>query len=210
MYFILTPLVRGGDGGGFMNKKVLKTMIALIMIFLCAFYVLKIFFPEQFVMVIENERLIMIGNYIDKHLWLYIMISCITNFITYWLYLCAVTRKWRLNWKELITVLIVITVTQGLYNLDPTLSSGINIIAMICLPLISKADLGDVAIVFSFNYLSQLLSTLIRSLPLLLTNVNFMTIFLMTLEQYFWLLLFYLYFNLKKENSNGKSKSTTL
>lgn len=193
-----------------MNKKVLKVMIALVMIFLCAFYVLKIFFPEQFVMVIENERLVQIGEYIDNHLWLYIMITCVTNFITYWLYLCAVTHKWYLNWKEIVTVLCVIALTQGVYEFDETLASGIHIIAMICLPLISSAQLKEVAIVFSFNYLSQLLSTLIRNLPLLLTNVNFMTIFLMTLEQYFWLLLFYLYFNFKKEEKDGKSKSTTL
>ena len=193
-----------------MNKKVLKVMIALVMIFLCAFYVLKIFFPEQFIMVIENERLVQIGEYIDKHLWLYIVIACVTNFITYWLYLCAVTHKWYLNWKEIVMVLCVIALTQGLYEFDETLASGIHIIAMICLPLISSAQLKEVAIVFSFNYLSQLLSTLIRSLPLLLTNVNFMTIFLMTLEQYFWLLLFYLYFNFKKEEKDGKNKSTTL
>ena len=183
-----------------MNKKVLKTMIALVMIFLCAFYVLKIFFPSQFIMVIENENLIVIGNYIDNHLWLYIIISCITNFITYWLYLCAVTRKWHLNWKELIAVLIVIAITQTLDSFEDTvtLASGLCTISMIILPLISEAQLMDVAIVFSFNYLSQLLSTLIRNLPLLLTNVNFMTIFLMTLEQYFWLILFYLYYNMKK------------
>ena len=194
-----------------MNKKVLKVMIALVMIFLCAFYVLKVFFPEQFVMVIENERLVMIGNYIDNHKWLYIIIACITNFITYWLYVCAVTRKWYLNWKELIAVLCIIALTQGLYELDPTLSSGVSIIAMICLPLISKARLSDVAIVFTFDYVSLTLSTLIRNLPALLINVNFVTIFLMTLESYFWLLLFYLYFNLKKgDNKNGKATSTTL
>ncbi len=196
-----------------MNKKVLKTMIALVMIFLCAFYVLKIFFPEQFVMIIENERLVIIGEYVDTHLWLYIMISCITNFITYCLYLCAVTRKWYLNWKELIAVLIVIAVTQTLYSFKATVSlaSALCTIAMIVLPLISKAQLKDVAIVFSFDYLSLTLSTLIRGLPELFVNVNFMTIFLMSLESYFWLLLFYILFNFKKgDNPNGKSKTTTL
>lgn len=194
-----------------MNKKVLKTMLALVMIFLCALYVLKIFFPTQFVMVIENEQLVAIGNYVDANLWLYIIIACITNFITYWLYLCAVNRKWCLNWKELIAVICVIALTQGLYEVDPMLSSTISTIAMICLPLISKAQLKDVAIVFAFDYMSLTLSTLIRNLPALLTNINFMTVFLMTIEPYFWLLLFYLYFNLKKENKyNGKIETTTL
>lgn len=183
-----------------MNKKVLKTMIALIVIFLCALYVLKIFFPEQFIMVIENKQLIKIGAYVDEHLWLHIILACITSFITYWLYLCAVTRKWYLNWKELIAVLVTIAITQTLYSFDATVSlaSGISIISMLLIPVFSKANLRDTAIVFSVHYLSQLLSTLIRSLPLLLTNVNYATTLLMGLESYFWLLLFYLYFNFKK------------
>ena len=194
-----------------MNKKVLKTMIALVMVFLLALYVLKIFFPEEFVMVIENERLVIIGNYIDANLWLYITIACITNFITYWLYLCAVNRKWYLNWKEIVAVLCVIALTQGLYEIDPMLSSTISTIAMLCLPLLGKAQLKDVAVVFAFDYMSLTLSTLIRNLPALLTNVNFMTVFLMTIESYFWLLLFYLYFNFKKgEKDNGQIKTTNL
>lgn len=183
-----------------MNKKVLKTMIALVVIFLCALYVLKIFFPEEFVMVIENEQLIKIGEYVDNNLWLHIILACITSFITYWLYLCAVTHKWYLNWKEILMVLGVIAITQTLYSFDETvdLASGISIISMLLLPIFSKANLKDVAIVFSIHYMAQLLSTLIRGLPLLLTNVNYMTILLMGIESYFWLILLYLYLNLKR------------
>lgn len=191
-----------------MNKKVLKTMIALVVIFLCALYVLKIFFPEEFVMVIENEQLIKIGEYVDNNLWLHIILACITSFITYWLYLCAVTHKWYLNWKEILMVLSVIAITQTLYSFDETidLASGISIISMLILPIFSKANLKDVAIVFSIHYMAQLLSTLIRGLPLLLTNVNYATIFLMTIECYFWLLLFYLYFNVKRRDKDGEIK----
>lgn len=182
-----------------MNKKVLKVMIVLVVIFLLALYVLKIFFPQEFVMVVENDKLVMIGDYIDNHLWLYILISVITNFITYWLYLCAVTGKWRLNWKEIIAVCATIALIQCLYEYDEALASGISIVSMILLPLIDKAKLKNVAIVFSINNIAQILSTSIRNLPFLLLNVNFITIFLMTLECYFWLLLFYFYFNYKKE-----------
>lgn len=182
-----------------MNKKVLKTMIALVIVFLVACYILKIFFPEQFVMVIQNKNLVKIGTYVDNHLWLYIMLSVVTNFITYWFYLCAVTRKWKLNWKEIIAVLIVIGLTQGLYEVDPTISSGISISSMVLLPGIFKAKALDIGVVFSIHSMSQLLSTSIRGLPMLLTSVNYMTILLMTIECYFWLLLFYLYYNYKKE-----------
>ncbi len=183
-----------------MNKKVIKSMIVLVIIFLCGLYIIKGFCPEQFIIVIENKRLVLFGNFVDNNLWLHIILACITSFITYWLYFCAVAHKWYLNWKEIIVVLIIIAVTQTLYSFDETyvLASGIATISMIIIPCISNAKLSDVAIVFSVHYMSQLLSTLIRSLPLLLSTINYATIFLMGIESYFWLLLFYLYFNLKK------------
>lgn len=51
-----------------MNKKVFVSMLVLSMSFLMGLYILKIFFPQEFVMSIENDRLMLIGNYIDNHL----------------------------------------------------------------------------------------------------------------------------------------------
>ena len=53
-----------------MYHKILKTMLALCCVFLVALYVLKIFFPEQFVISIEIDAFITIGNYVDAHVWL--------------------------------------------------------------------------------------------------------------------------------------------
>lgn len=183
-----------------MNKKVYRSMIALVVIFLCGLYILKGLFPERFIMIIENKNLILIGEFVDNNLWLHIILACITSFITYWLYFGAVLRKWVLCWRELLAILITIIVTQILYSFDETysLASGIAIISMLLIPCMDGAALKDVAIVFSVHYMSQLLSTLIRNLPLLLTNINYATILLMGIESYFWLLLFYLYFNSKK------------
>lgn len=182
-----------------MYKKILRTMIALVIVFLISLYILKIFLPEQFLIVIENDNLIKIGNFVDNNLWLHIILGIITSFITYWLYLGAVTRKWCLNWKEIIAVIVVCISTQIFYYfIDANIGSAISIISMICLPLISNAKLKYVAIVFSLHYFSQLLSISIRQVNFLLVNTNYATILLMGLECYFWLLLFYLYFNLRR------------
>lgn len=173
-------------------------MIVLVITFLLGLYVLKFFMPEQFVMAIENERLVMVGNFIDNNWWLYEILAIITSFLTYWIYLGAVLHKFVLNWKNIIAVLITIAIVHILYEFDKALSSGITIISMLILPLIFKASLREVTIVFSVHYLAQLLSTLIRGLPLFLTNVNYVTVLLMTCECYFWLLLFYFYYNYKK------------
>ena len=104
--------------------------------------------------------------------------------------------------QEILITFIVIITTHIIYEFDVVVSSCLSVISMILIPLYFKSKYSDVAIVFSIHYLSQSLSISIRSLPSLLTNVNFITMFLMTIECYFWLLLFYLYFNLKKESIN--------
>ena len=178
--------------------KVLRTMIALVCVFLIALYVLKIFIPEQFIMIIENDKLIAFGEYVDNNLWLHIILGIITSFITYWLYIGAVTRKWCLNWKELVAVIVACISTQIFYYfIDTNIGSYISIFAMILIPIISNARLQDVGIVFTIHGLSQLLSMSIRGLGDLLSSVNYATILCLGIESYFWLLLFYLYFNLK-------------
>ena len=193
-----------------MNKKVLKVMIGLIVAFLVADYVLKFFFPEEFVMMIENERLVAIGEFIDKHPLLRRSVELLGTFITYWLYINAVTEKRALNWREFVLTLITVIANHFVYDFDINLAMAISVIAMIGIPAISNARLRPVALVYGTHYLAQTLSTAIRSLPARLHTVNILTSVCMTLECYFWLLLYYLIYNCRKEEHNGKNLSTTL
>lgn len=183
-----------------MNKKVLKTMIALVIVFLLACYILKIFFPEQFVLSVENETIIVIGEYIDNNEWANYIFGIITSFITYWLYLCAVCRRWYLKWYEIIIVLLVIGGSIGLSLLDTNIYSAYSVITFIVLPLIFKSDLKSVAIVFSIHSLSQTMSLTIRNLPMYITSLNNLVILILSLDMYFWLLLFYISFNYIRED----------
>lgn len=182
-----------------MNKKVLKTMIALVIVFLLACYILKIFFPEQFVLSVENEIIIAIGNYIDNNEWAYYLFGIFTSFLTYWLYLCAVCRKWYLNWWQCLIVLAVIGVSIGFTFIDVNLCSALNYSSLVILPFIFKAELKPVAIVFTIHIFAQFLTTSIRELPIYMINVNSLTLFLVAIETYFWLLLFYIYYNYKEK-----------
>lgn len=187
-----------------MNKKVIKVMIGLVIAFLISDYILKFFFPEEFVMMIENENIVAIGAFIDARPWLTEICDIIFTFITYWLYIGAVTQKPCLTLKEVIMVTIAIVATHTAYYFDANLCSALSVAFMIAIPAISDARLRPVAIVFTIHSISQILATSIRSLPTLLTNVNYATILLMAFESYFWLLLFYLHYNIKKEEfKNG-------
>lgn len=182
-----------------MNKKVFKTMIVLVIVFLISLYILKIFFPEQFVMSIENEKLIAIGNYIDNNLWAYYLFGIFTSFITYWLYLCAVCRIWYLNWWQCLIVLVTIGISIGFNFIDVNLCSALNYASFILLPFIFKAELKTVAIVFTTHIFAQFLTLSIRNLPMYIATLNSLNIFLLSIDLYLWLFLFYIYFNYKKE-----------
>ena len=182
-----------------MNKKVFKTMIALVIVFLLACYILKIFFPEQFILSVENKTIIAIGNYIDSNEWAYYLFGILTSFITYWLYLCAVCRKWYLNWWQCLIVLAVIGASIGFNFIDINLYTALSYSSFVLLPMIFKANLKEVSIVFSIHLLSQAITLSIKNLTLYLAVMNSLNIFILSIDVYLILLLFYLFFNYKKE-----------
>ena len=181
-----------------MNKKVLKTMIALVIVFLLACYILKIFFPEQFVLSVENETIIAIGNYIDSNEWAYYLFGIFTSILTYWLYLCAVCRKWYLNWWQCLIVLGVIGISIGLSFIDITIYSAFSYTSFVFIPFVFKANIKEVAITYTVHTFAQHISLSIRNLPLLIATINSLNIFLLSMDMYLWLFLFYLYFNYKR------------
>ena len=178
-----------------MNKKVIRVMMGLVAAFLVTLYVLKIFYPEQFVMTVSNDTIKAVGDYIDTHNWLLYIVAGITSFITYWLYCCASSgRKW-LKWYECLEILGVIVIVRVISLFDNNIATAIQFASFIFLPALMHGNLRNMAIVATIHYLAQTLSLSIRNLPMFLTTTNFATIFLLGIESYFWLLLNYLLFS---------------
>ena len=178
-----------------MNKKVVKTLIGLTLGFLLAWYILKIFFPEQFVLQINNERFLKIGNFIDNNFILNKLVGAVTSYITYWLYLGATCKIKKLS---LLQSIIVVATYFGSFIIELIsieLGTYYNIIAMIVLPAIFKGDLKRTSFVFSFHLICQWLSLSIRGLSTMILCFNSVVALVMIIECYFWLFLFYLLFN---------------
>jgi hypothetical protein len=172
-----------------MNKKVFVSMLALCVTFLAGLYIAKIFFPQEFMMSIQNERIIKIGTYIDTHKWLYYVCCGITAFITYYLYCCASSGRIRLAWYEILEIVGVIVVIRAISFYDDTLATAIELASFLFLPYLLKGKLKNCAITYTVHTISQGLSLSIRSLPLYLHSANFITFLFMTFECYFWLIL---------------------
>ena len=177
-----------------MNKKVFVAMLSLCVTFLVGLYFVKIFYPQEFVMAIENQKLIAIGNSIDSHRWCYYIVCCITSFVTYWLYLCACCSRKRLKVWQIALVIAVILGSCVVDKIDPNIALY-SIITMIILPAIFKGKLTNIAIVFSVHIIAQYLSISIRNFSLLFATFNSLFGLIMTFEMYIWLSLFYIIFN---------------
>ena len=181
-----------------MNRKVFSSMLVLCIVFLLFCYVLKIFFPEEFVLVVQNERLIQIGAFVDNHLLVRYICAAITSFITYWLFMCTCKQSWYLNWKECLAILGTIILIRLIGIIDGNISSHLNISAFFVLPLIFKHNLKIATVVYTVHGLAQVLSLSIRNLPMYMASMNYLTILVCTLETYIWLILFYIVFNYSK------------
>jgi hypothetical protein len=189
-----------------MNKKVIRVMLALVLIFLIGLYVVKIFFPEQFVMTVSNENIKIIGDYIDSHTWLLYLCSGITTFITYSLYCCASTGTKILKWYEYLEIIAVIVAVRAISLFDNNIATAVQFASFIFLPALMHGNVKYMAVTATVHYLAQTLSLSIRNLPMFLTTTNFVTILLMTIECYFWLLLNYLLFSFEFKNKKSKEK----
>ena len=172
-----------------MNKKVFVSMLVLSIVFLVGMYILKIFFPQEFMMSIQNDKIITIGTFIDTYKWAYYLCCSITSFLTYWLYLCATCNRRYLKLWQCVVVLLVIFGSFLLNEYSPTIALFYGICAMIILPYWFGASLKNVAIIYPMHILAQVLSIEIRGLPNLFSTYNSLFGIIMTLECYFWLLL---------------------
>ncbi len=182
-----------------MNKKVFVSMLSLCIVFLVGLYVLKIFFPQEFMMSIQNEHIIKIGTYIDNHKWLYYICCGITAYATYYLYCCACSGRIKLKWFELLEILGVVVAIRLISFYDDNIATGIETCSFWFLPLLLKGKMKNTAITFTIHGMSQVMSLSIRSLSMYLQSANFITIIFMTFECYLWLALNCIIFNYKEK-----------
>lgn len=199
-----------------MNKKVYTSALILIIVFLLAQYVLKIFFPAEFIMYIENPRIVEVGVFIDSHWWLYLPCAFLIAFVSDYLFFGAVCRKVKLPKKLLLIMFAYDLVLSLLYTFAPmTLAMHSNLVVccsmayMFIVPLFFTDELKPIAITYAITNVAQLLTLAIRDLSAVVVSTNILTITLLSLESYLWGALCFVIFNYneKKERDYGTSET---
>lgn len=197
-----------------MNKKVYKTILFLVIGFLCAFYIMKIFFPSQFIMVVEAEGFVKAGQFIDSHKWLSIIFGLCVSILGDYLYFGAVCRQRRLKWSLWVIILLYEIAFVLYYNLaSPEIIMEysnvvvvLNTCYMIFVPALYTKELKPLAITYTITSVAQLLTLSIRNLGMLMVEVNSITNLLVCFESYLWLVALFMLFTHRKnkeESNNG-------
>ena len=165
-------------------------------------YVLKISFPNFVIEVAHIESITRIGHYIDNHKWAWYLASIVVSLITYYFIGCATCGKMYLSKTETIIVICTTLILYSIKELLPSIYIVSNMSSLILMPLILKADFKATTIVFVSTNFLQSITLQIRGLSAMVTDYNFATSLILTIDFYILLALLYFYFNYEKQKEN--------
>ena len=179
---------------------------------LITFYILKIACPEFIVGVAELPAIVAFGNYVDTHLWAFLIFEFAIGYLGFYLFACACCRKKYLNWQENLIVVGFVAVCLLLYFFAPNLYTPFNYIALILLPFVlllknknlTKLTFTSTAICFAVDIMAQAISMEIRNIVLMASSLNIATLTILLIDTFIWRALLYFYFNHKNEEMEVK------
>lgn len=184
-----------------MNKRVLWTMIVLLWVFLLSFAVIKLFFGEWFVAVVENEKILMVGQFIDGNKAVKLIVDTIISTIAMQFYLCSCKQIWRLPAKVYMILIAYTFSLNILYLWNASFASCVDLAAFVIIPLLIGSKITQTVCVLMLHYLGQFAVLFIRSEPIYFASTNYATQFVIIFDAYVWLVLYYLYSNTDKEKT---------
>ena len=144
--------------GAIMNYKIAKTMLVLCIVYLIGFYILKFIFPELLLQTITSPTVLRLGEMIDRYFILEHALKLLSSFLTYYLFVCASTGKFKRTWLEMVYIVSGVVICKVIYHVLPQLYTHTSISVMLLLALLCKGNLIKTTIAFVLHgYCSQFL-----------------------------------------------------
>lgn len=182
-----------------MRKKVFTTFLLLVIGVMVAYYVLKFFYPEKFLLMITDPNILRFGEFLEMHKIFNTVFSVFMSFVTMYLFACSTGGKLYLNWWRtgLILLMSISLKFVMIYAYDFYLHS--TIVAMFICACLSNANIYRTTLVYGVHGYLQLFLLDIRGFETILPVMNSAVVYALGLENLLWLILFYIIFNFKKE-----------
>ena len=192
-----------------MNIKIAKTMLALCIVYIIGFYVLKFIFPEYLLLTITDPNVLTFGKFIESNIVAHHIYCGITTFTTYYLFVSASKASFKINLKDLICIFVGVIISSFVTHYLPEYIVHTSTSIMFILALLCNGKLKYAVPSFVLHgYLSQFLFS-IRGFETIIFNINTASGTILMIEGWVWLILLGLIFYLK-EKRNGKISTTIL
>lgn len=183
------------------NYKIAKTMLILCIVYLLGFYILKFAFPEILLQSITSPTILKLGKFINSWKGYEYIIRILCNFITFYLFACASSGKFKFKWYQWLTIALSVIVMTLVLDFLPKLYTHTSISMMFIIACICNGNIIYSTISFTLHgYLSQFLLE-IRGFETILVKVSeagLLSTLILTVEAYVWLSLLAIIFYLKE------------
>lgn len=190
-----------------MNIKIAKTMLALCIVYIIGFYVLKFIFPEYLLLTITDPNVLTFGKFIESSKIIYYVAQGLSTFISLYLFSCASCARFKIKWYELIYLIVGSVLTNLVLYVAPELYTHTSISIMLIMAMLFKGNLAYTVVSFTLHgFLSQFLFS-IRGFETIVMSVNTASAIILTIEGWVWLVLLGLIFYLK-EKKDGRMVTT--
>lgn len=188
-----------------MNRKVFKLAIILCWATLAFCLIVKQFFPDMFLIVIENERFVAACDFIDGHIVIKEAVYALCSVISVGLYILAVSQKTRFIGRENLVILWLVGVSVAKGFAGDIVSFILDLISSLVLPLFFTKKWYRIIIGVILTFAFQAISLYIRNVKLENVIDNFLVNIVFTIDLYIMLLLYYIYANYNnfRRVSNG-------
>lgn len=181
-----------------MNKRIAKTLLILCIAYIIGYYILKFVFPEQLLLVVTDPNIIKLGKFVESNIIIENIFRVLTSFITYYLFSCACTGRFKFKWYEFLIILAFSIISRLCTIYLPNLYTHTATSIMLLLPTILKGKLLYTSISFVLHgYLTQFLLQ-IRGFETIILQYNLISGIALMVECYVWLVILALFFNLKE------------
>lgn len=185
-------------------------MLVLCIVYLVGFYILKFIFPELLLQTITSPTVLRLDEMMSKFVLLEFVLMFISNFLTFFLFSCASSGNFKLNWKQYAVILSATVINIIFVIFVPNLYTHTSISLMLICALVCKGKLKYTTISFVLHgYLSQFLF-LIRGFESIVVQANAISGFLISSEGFVWLSLLAIIFYFKEKKENGSLVTSVL
>lgn len=178
-----------------MNRKVFKLAIILCWATLVFCLIVKQFFPDMFLIVIENERFVAACNFIDGHIVIKEAVYALCSAISVGLYILAVSQKTRFIGRENLVILWLVGVSVAKGFVGDIIAIIFDLINFIVIPLFLRVKILRIICGVGLTLLFQAVSLYIRSVKLENIIDNYLVEVVLMIDQYIMLFLYYIYAN---------------